>query len=112
LAQSRFADVEQMIHHLATDKEGTPLSLILRARLHLSQHAPALAFNSMRQAISLAPLDVWMRIVFSDMLVRQEDLRGEAEEQLLEVLRIDPTHLRASRKLKQLRNREQADFAN
>jgi glycosyltransferase involved in cell wall biosynthesis len=105
LEVKRPAAVQSMIDQLATRPESKAISLVLRWRLCLAQGQHDAACEHMREAIAHAPLFLWPRLLYCDMLIRNNADLEEAEHQLSEVLTIDPRQKRVQERLEQIQKK-------
>ena len=107
LEQKRLGEVEQLIEQLARNPKATPIAAAVRSRLLLTQGDFETACQVMEEAIAQTPSFTWLRLLYCDMLLHQDKDPDKAEQQLTEVLAIDPKQKAASQRLQQLRRKRQ-----
>jgi tetratricopeptide (TPR) repeat protein len=111
LEHGRLAEVEQMIDQLHRDARARAIIAALQARMARARGESVNAQEIMRQAIAQAPRNIWLRMLLTDMMLRDgKDLDG-AERLLQEVLAIEPKQKLASQRLQELRERRAGSAA-
>ncbi len=105
LEQRRFGEVDKMIARLGNEPQAGPIVSVVRARVCLAHGEHGEACGLMREAIGKSPRNTWLRMLFSDILAREDKNLDEAERQLQELLAIDPKQKRAGQRLEELRQR-------
>jgi tetratricopeptide (TPR) repeat protein len=105
LEQKRTADVERMIDELTSRPEAGHIVPVLRARLFQDRSDYGAACQVMKEAVARSPRSIWLRSFLSDLLLRQGNDLGEAENHLREILRIDPKHKAARQRFQQVQQR-------
>jgi tetratricopeptide (TPR) repeat protein len=102
-AQRQLAQVQSMIDRLSADPVDHATAAVLRARIFLHLGDCVSARNIFEQAIERSPHLLWLRLIFSEVLIREGKDLDLAARQLGEILALDPTLDHAATLLAQLR---------
>jgi tetratricopeptide (TPR) repeat protein len=95
LAQGRWQELEQAIGRL----NGSPETVLLRARAHLRRQEFAAAKSLLNESLDHAPNAVAPRVLLSQVLLQEGRDWAAAEQVLREVLAIEPRQTEARRNL-------------
>jgi glycosyltransferase involved in cell wall biosynthesis len=105
LDQGRAAEVAALVEQLEREPGGADTAAVLRARVALAQGDAAGARRVLAEAVARAPHALWLRLMLSEVLVREGKDPDEAERQLTAVLAIDPKQTAARERLQRLRQK-------
>jgi tetratricopeptide (TPR) repeat protein len=102
LNHGRTDAVEELIAAGGSSPATGPIADVLRARLALARGIYQEACAAMQQAVAASPRSTWLRLLYSDILLRDGKDRAGAEAELAAVLAIDPQNKRAALQLEEI----------
>jgi glycosyltransferase involved in cell wall biosynthesis len=91
LAQRQLAAVQSMIDRLSVDPADEATAAVLRARLFLHLGDCGSARRIFEQAIERSPHLLWLRLIYSEVLIREGKDLDLAARYLADLLAVDPT---------------------
>ncbi|MBV9123425.1 MAG: tetratricopeptide repeat protein, partial [Planctomycetes bacterium] len=102
LSQGRYQEVEEMARRLDQEPARILEAALIRGRLYLARREFATARALLEDLIPKYPQAVWLRVVLSHVLLREDRDPAATERALRGVLALDPANAQARDNLAQL----------